>query len=212
MGRSSRRPLVLLPDKAFPGSPVRPVSVLGSTRSLELTLIMHGRYIRVFVSWLRRIFKTAASYSYRNLLSVVLRLIRHCQSAFNRKEGFFQERPGLALSSQPADRPVPPTNLAVPPLFEAHLQNQWWQPGTSIQSPIHSEPNQRSNRAAQSPHKSSAPLIPISMPRPNIYNPPGVATPGHLITLIPIVPGPQVRRYDRHVIVWANYISSELPV
>lgn len=184
----------------------------GSTRSLELTLIMHGRYICVFVSWLRRIFTTAASYSYRNLLPVVLRLIRHCQSAFNRKEEFFQERPSLTLSSQPADKPTPPTNLAVPPLFEAPLQSQWCQPGTSIQLPIHSEPNQRSNRVAQSPRKSSAPLIPISMPRPNIYNPPGVATPGHLITLIPIVPGPQVRRYDRHVIVWANCISSELPV
>ncbi|KAG1762758.1 hypothetical protein EDD22DRAFT_952811 [Suillus occidentalis] len=131
---------------------------------------MHERYICVFVSWLRRIFKTAASYS---------------------KEGFFQERPGLALSSQPADRLTPPTNLAVPPLFEAPLQSQWCQPGTSIQSPIYSEPNQRSNRVAQSPHKSSAPLIPISMPRPNFYNPPGVATPGHLITLVPIVPGPQ---------------------
>lgn len=171
---------------------------------------MHVQYIRVFVSWLRRVFKTAASYSYRSFLAVVLRLIRHCQSAFKRKEGFFQERPGLALSSQPVGKPTSAT-LAVPPLLEAPLQSQWCQPGTSLQSPTHGEPNQRSNSVAQSPRKSSAPLIPISMPRPNIYNPPGVATPGHLITLIPIVPGPQVRRYDRHVIVWANYIPSELP-
>ncbi|KAG1879054.1 hypothetical protein F4604DRAFT_1923207 [Suillus subluteus] len=164
---------------------------------------MHGRHIRMFISWLRHIFKTAAFHLYRNLLSVLLRLIKHCQSAFNGKDEFCQERPGLALSSQPVDRPTPSVTLAVP-LLEAPLQSQGCRPGTNIQSQTHGELNQRANSVAynaQSPCKSSVPLIPSSIPRPNIYNPSAVAMPVHLTTLIPIVPGKQVKRYERHVIV-----------
>ncbi|KAG1839795.1 hypothetical protein F4604DRAFT_1691067 [Suillus subluteus] len=178
---------------------------------------MHRRYIRMFISWLRHIFKTAAFHSYSNLLSVLLRLIRHCQSAFDEKERFFRERPSLALSSQPVDRPTPSVTLAVPlleaplqsqgcqPVLEAPLQSQGCQPGMSLQSQTHDELHQRANSVAynaQSLSKSSAPLIPSSMPRPNTYDPSGAAImPVHMITLIPIVPGKQVKRYERHVIV-----------
>ncbi|KAG1732077.1 hypothetical protein EDB19DRAFT_1912261 [Suillus lakei] len=167
---------------------------------------MHRRYIRMFISWVRHILKTAAFHSYRRVLSVLLRLIQHCQYVINGEEGDFRERPALALSSQPVinqDRPTPPVTLAVP-LLEAPPQSQGCQSGMSLQSPTGSELNERPNIVsynAQSPCKSSASLIPSSMPRPNIYNPAGVTTPGHIITLIPIVPGPQVRRYDRHVII-----------
>ncbi|KAG1861743.1 hypothetical protein DFJ58DRAFT_245660 [Suillus subalutaceus] len=147
---------------------------------------MHGRYIRMFISWLRHIFKTVVFHSYRSLFSALSRLIKHCQSAFNGK-----------------GEPTPSVTLAVP-LPETPLQSQGCQPGTSLQSQTHGELNQSANSvaySAQSPSKSSAPLIPSSMPRPNIYNPSGVATPVQLITLIPIVPGKQVKRYERHVIV-----------
>ncbi|KAG2343325.1 hypothetical protein BDR05DRAFT_312054 [Suillus weaverae] len=143
----------------------------------------YGRYIHLFMSWLRHIFKTAAFHSYRRLLFVLLRLIQHCQSVVNGQERDLREPPGSALSSQPVinqERPTPSVTLAVP-LFEEPPQSQPAS-GTSLQPP-------------------SAPLIPSSMPRPNIYSPPGVAMPGHMITLIPIVPGPQVSRYDRHVTI-----------
>ncbi|KAG2145855.1 hypothetical protein DEU56DRAFT_853593 [Suillus clintonianus] len=176
-------------------------------------MIMHGRYIRIFISWLGHFVKTAAFQSYRSLLSVLLRLIRHYQTVFNGRERDFRERPGLALSSlnQPVtnqDRPTPSATLAVP-LLEAPLQSQGSQPGTSLQFSTRSELNERPINVAynaQSPLTSSAPPVPMSMPEPNIYNPMSVATPPHPaapvhITLTPIVPGPQVRRYDRHVTV-----------
>ncbi|KAG2028223.1 hypothetical protein BDR03DRAFT_1020088 [Suillus americanus] len=186
---------------------------------------MHGRYIRMFISWLRHIVKTAAFHSYRSLLSVLLRLIRHSQSVFNEKEGDFRQRPSLALSSQPVidqDKPTPSVTLAVP-LLKAPLQSQGCQPGTILQSPTGGELNARPNSVAyntQSPGNSSAPLI-LSMPKPNVCNPVGVpilspsppppppppVAPGHDITLVPIVPGPQVSRYDRHVTVKDVYAA-----
>lgn len=140
--------------------------------------MMCGRYIHMVISWLRDISKAAAFHSYRHLQSL-LRLIQHCRSVINGKERDFRERSNLALSSQPVinqGRPTPSVTLAIP-LLEAPPQSQGCQPGTT---PL------------------SASLIPSYMPRPNIYNPAGVATPG-CITLIPIVPGPQISRYDRHV-------------
>ncbi|KAG1765949.1 hypothetical protein EDD22DRAFT_879493 [Suillus occidentalis] len=51
---------------------------------------------------------------------------------------------------------------------------------------------------------SSTPLL--SMPEPQVCNPVGAPTPlppaaRHDITLVPIVPGPQVNRYERHVTI-----------
>lgn len=121
----------------------------------------------MFISWLKRILKTAAFHSCKSLLYVLLRLIRHSRSVFNRKEGDFQQRFGLAMSSQPVinQDKTPSVTLAVP-LFKP-------------------------------------PQI-LSMPEPSICNLVGVGTPlpaapGHVTTLVPIVPGPQVRRYDRHI-------------
>ncbi|KAG1776247.1 hypothetical protein EV702DRAFT_1230424 [Suillus placidus] len=120
---------------------------------------------------------------------------------------------------------MPSVTLAVP-LLEASLQSQGCQPGTSLQSPTGGELNATPNSVAyntQSPGNSSAPLI-LSMPKPNVCNPVGVpipqppqppqppptpppVAPGHAITLVPIVPGPQVSRYDRHVTVKDVYAA-----
>ncbi|KAG2113651.1 hypothetical protein BD769DRAFT_1105930 [Suillus cothurnatus] len=120
-------------------------------------MIMHGRYIHVFISWLRRIVKTVAFHSYRSLLSVLLRLIR---TFFNGKERNFQQRPGagLALSSQPVIKSV---TLAMP------------------------------------------------LPDPNLCNltPSPFVASCHVITLVPIVPEKQVKRYDRDVIVKDEYAA-----
>ncbi|KAG1834271.1 hypothetical protein EV424DRAFT_761645 [Suillus variegatus] len=169
-------------------------------------MIVHGRYIRMFISWLKRILKTAAFHSYKSLLYVLLRLIRHSRSVFNRKEGDFQQRFGLALSSQPviSQDKTPSVTLAVP-LFKPP-QSQGRQPGMSLQLPTGGELNVRPNNVAynaQFTGISAAPLI-ISMPEPSVCNLVGVGTPlpaapGHVTTLVPIVPGPQVRRYDRHI-------------
>ncbi|KAG2135052.1 hypothetical protein BD769DRAFT_449254 [Suillus cothurnatus] len=161
---------------------------------------MHRRYARMFISWLRHIFKTAISHSYRRLFSVLLRLTKHCQSAFDGKEEFFRERRGLlALSSLPVGGPTPESVTLAVPLLKDPLQSQGCQPSTSLQT--HSELNQSVAYTTQSPSKSSASLIPGSMPRPSIYNPSGVAMPVYMTTLIPIIPGKQVKRYERHVIV-----------
>jgi hypothetical protein len=165
--------------------------------------MFHGRYTHMFISWLRHIFKTATFHSYRHLQSL-LRLIQHYRSVINGREWDFRERPSLALSSQPVidqGRPTPPSVTLAVPLLEAPPHSQGGQPGTSLQpqSPTRGEPNGSPNRIAcnaQSP--LSTPFIPVHMPKPNIYIPAGVATPGR-ITLIPIVPGPQISRYDRHV-------------
>ncbi|KAG1898112.1 uncharacterized protein F5891DRAFT_1044521 [Suillus fuscotomentosus] len=169
-------------------------------------MIMHARYIRMFISWLRRVLKTAVFRSYKSLLYVLLRLIRHSRSVFNRKEGDFQQRFGLALSSQPVinQDKTPSVTLAVP-LFKPP-QSQGYQPGMSLQLPTGGELNARPNNVAhnaQSTEMSAAPLI-LSTPEPSVCNLVGVgiplpAAPGHVTTLVPIVPGPQVRRYDRHI-------------
>ncbi|KAG1737402.1 hypothetical protein EDB19DRAFT_955204 [Suillus lakei] len=170
---------------------------------------MREGHIRMFISWLRLIIKTTAFRSYRSLLSVLLRLMRHCQSVVDGKEGDFRERPGLALSSQPAtNQPEStlPVSLAVP-LLEAPLQIQGSQPGTNVQMPI-PEPYD-----TQSPQNSAAP---VSMPEPNIpvvmAMPPPPAAPAQtfVINLTPIVPEPQVRRYDRHVPVDSVYDEFEV--
>ncbi|KAG2060583.1 hypothetical protein BDR06DRAFT_1017044 [Suillus hirtellus] len=181
-------------------------------------MIVHGRYTQMFISWLKRILKTAAFHSYKSLLYVLLRLIRHSRSVFNRKEGDFQQRSGLASSSQPVinQDKTPSMTLAVP-LLKVPPQSQGCQPGMSLQLPTGGELNVRPNNVAyntQSLGMSAVPLI-ISMPEPSVCNLVGVGTPppaapGHVITLVPIVPGPQVRRYDRHVPVKNAYKAFEL--
>jgi hypothetical protein len=176
------------------------VTQFGSTHSLT---IMYGRYAHMFISWLRHIFKTAAFHSYRHLQSL-LRLIQHYRSVINGREWDFRERPSLALSSQPVINqggPTPPSVTLAVPLLEAPPHSQGGQPGTSLQpqSPTRGELNGSPNgKACNAQSPLSTPLIPGYMPKPNIYTPAGVATPG-CITLIPIVPGPQISRYDRHV-------------
>ncbi|KAG1767330.1 hypothetical protein EV702DRAFT_1013229 [Suillus placidus] len=180
--------------------------------------------IRIFISWLRLIIKTTAFRSYRSLLSILLRLIRHCQSVVNGKEGDFRERPGLALSSEPVanqPEPTPPVSLAVSLLqVEAPLQTQGSQPGTNVRVPI-PEPHEGTNidvtaYDAQSPQNSVAPFTPIAMPEPSIpvvvAMPPPPTTPGQAIDifLTPIVPEPQIRRYDRHVPLDSEYKPFEV--
>ncbi|KAG2091844.1 uncharacterized protein F5147DRAFT_619830 [Suillus discolor] len=174
----------------------------------------------MFIFWLRHIVKTAAFRSY-SLLSVLLRLIRHCQSILNGKEEDFREWPGgLALSSQPGtnlnqpdSEPAPPVSLAVP-LLEAPLQslhNQGSQPQMDTQHlQIIPGLHGGSNDAALNtdfPSNSSAPLVSdsvleLSIPKNNIQvtMPSPLAAQGQTfdITLIPIIPR-QINRYWRNV-------------
>jgi len=175
--------------------------------------------IRMFISWLRPIINTTTFRSYKRLLSILLRVIRHCRSLINEKEGDFRERPTLALSSQPvANQPKP--SLAVP-LLEAPIQARGSHTGTNVQLPI-PEPREDTNinvsaYDTQSPQSPAASSTPIPMPVPSI--PVVIATPpptkpGNTVDIIltPIVPEPQVKRYDRDVRVYVNYtMSSELP-
>ncbi|KAG1794487.1 uncharacterized protein BJ212DRAFT_659058 [Suillus subaureus] len=93
------------------------VSVFGSL------IVMQGgySYIRTLISWLRLTVKTTAFKSYRTLLSVLLRMIRHCQFVLNGKERSLREQ-SLALSSQLVtnqDGLTASVTLAVPRLPEA---------------------------------------------------------------------------------------------
>ncbi|KAG1815233.1 uncharacterized protein BJ212DRAFT_1481756 [Suillus subaureus] len=176
---------------------------------------MRDGYIRMFISWLRLIIKRTAFRSYRRLLSILLRVIRHCQSVVNGKEGNFRERPSLALSSQPVanqPEPTPSVSLAVPLRVS--------QPGTNVQMSI-SEPYEGTNinvsaYDTQSPRNPTAPSTPISMPEPSIpvvvAMPPSPTAPGQTLNifLTPIVPEPQVRRYERRVPVNSEYKPFEV--
>ncbi|KAG2121819.1 hypothetical protein BD769DRAFT_1641370 [Suillus cothurnatus] len=170
--------------------------------------------IRMFISWLRPIIKTTAFRSYKRLLSILLRVIRHCRSLVNEKEGDFRERPTLALSSQPvANQPEP--SLAVP-LLEAPIQARGSHTGTNVQVPI-PEPREETNISVsaydtQSPQNPASSSTPISMPVPSIpmviaTPPPPPTKPGNTVDIIltPIVPEPQVKRYDRDVRVDNKY-------
>ncbi|KAG0708037.1 hypothetical protein DFH29DRAFT_563050 [Suillus ampliporus] len=160
---------------------------------------MRGQ-IRMFIPWLKLIIKRTAFRSYKSLLSVLLRLIQHCQFVVNGEERVCRER-GLALSSQPVanqDGLTASVTLAVP-FLQAPPQSRGYQAGPNVQFPT--PQLQGSNGVvcnAQSPGNCSAPLpIPSSMPQPITL---GIVTyPPPDITLTPIVPEPQVRRYDRNV-------------
>ncbi|KAG2338035.1 hypothetical protein BDR05DRAFT_969624 [Suillus weaverae] len=123
------------------------------------------------------------------------------------------------MANQP--EPTPPVSLAVPLLqVEAPLQTQGSQPGTNVRVPI-PEPHEGTNIGvtaydAQSPQNSVAPFTPIAMPDPSIpvvvAMPPPPTTPGQAIDifLTPIVPEPQIRRYDRHVPLDSEYKPFEV--
>ncbi|KAG2151269.1 uncharacterized protein EDB93DRAFT_308884 [Suillus bovinus] len=178
--------------------------------------------IRVFIYWLRVIIKTTAFRSYRSLCSILLRLIQYCESVVNGKEGHFRERPSFALSSQPVANQLestPSVSLAMP-LLEAPLQTQESQPETNVHMPM-PEPYQGTNinvpaHDTQSPRSSAVPFTPISMPEPSIpvavvmSSPP--TTPGQAVDiyLTPIVPEPQVKRYERHVPINSEYKPFEV--
>ncbi|KAG2338460.1 hypothetical protein BDR05DRAFT_969157 [Suillus weaverae] len=127
-------------------------------------------YIRAVISWLRLTVKTTAFRSYRILLSVLLRMIRHCQFVVNGKERSYR---GLALSSQPVtnqleDGLTAPVTLAV---------------------------------TLAVPQLPEAPVTNIQFPTPKLNQGPNGATSGQSfdIILTPIIPEPQVSRYERNV-------------
>ncbi|KAG1719828.1 hypothetical protein EDB19DRAFT_1860582 [Suillus lakei] len=173
---------------------------------------MRGRYIRMFISWLRIFIKTAAFRSYRSLLSVCLRLIRHYE--YIEEEGF-RERPGLAFSSQPvANQPEPTTHVSLAvPLREAPIRTQGHQPNVQMPIPeLHEGTNMiDSADNTRSPRNSAVPLIPICMPESSISVVIAMPLPSTApvqtfdVILTPIVPEPQVRRYDRHVRIDRDY-------
>ncbi|KAG2368659.1 hypothetical protein BDR07DRAFT_1390523 [Suillus spraguei] len=156
--------------------------------------------IRMFISWLRLIIKITAFRLHRSLLSILLRLIQHCKSVVKGKEGNFREWPSLALSSQPVanqPEPAPPATSLAMPLLEA--------PEANVQMPVPG-PYGGANVNVSAYHVPS-----ISMPEPNIpadnTMPPPLTVQLQTfdIILTPIVPEPQVRRYERHVPVDSGY-------
>ncbi|KAG2030680.1 hypothetical protein BDR03DRAFT_1016879 [Suillus americanus] len=167
---------------------------------------------------MRYVVKTAAFRSYRSLLSVLLRLTRHCLSIVNGKEEDFRERSGgFASNSQPGTNqpdlePVPAVSLAVP-LLKAPLQSlhsRGSRPQVDIQNLHMPVPglHEGSNDAAfntDSPPNSSVPSRPSSASEPSIpevdvTTPQPLVAPGQTfdIILTPITPQ-QVNRYQRNM-------------
>ncbi|KAG1838590.1 hypothetical protein DFJ58DRAFT_813820 [Suillus subalutaceus] len=103
-------------------------------------MILPRGYIRMFISWLRPIIRTTAFRTYTSILSLLLRVFRHCQAIIGGKERVFRE-PGLALSSQPApanQKKSTSVTLAVP-LFQPPCMISMPEPSTttSIVTPSH---------------------------------------------------------------------------
>lgn len=168
-----------------------------------MAMIDHGILFSKFISLLKHIIKTAAFRSYRSVISVLLQLIRHYQSVINGKEEAFRGWPGgLASSSQPATNQhhsAPPISLAMP-LLEAPLQSihtQVFQLRTDVHNlqittpGLHGWPNNAALNTASPPH----------------FPPPLIPEQASVITLIPIVPDPQVAQYERNVFMYVYYIS-----
>lgn len=173
--------------------------------SIFLDMIIPRCYIRMFITWLMPIVRTTAFRSYTNILSVLLRVFRHCQAIISGKERALRE-PGLALSYQPApiDQGKSTSMTLAVPLFKLPLQ-QSGDGRNDLASNI------------QPALDYYAPCI-ISMPVPgtttDIAPPPHPVVPVQSfdsITLIPATPG-QIKRYDRielyaHHIYLALYLS-----
>ncbi|KAG1775696.1 hypothetical protein EV702DRAFT_1007431 [Suillus placidus] len=171
--------------------------------SILLDMVVPRGYIRMFISRLRLIIRTTAFRSYTSILSVLLRVFRHCQAIIGGKERVFRES-GLAFSSQPA--PV----------------NQEKSASMTLAVPLFSElpPRQSDGRNGvasniQSPLDSCAPCI-TAMPQPatttNIATPPHPMAPVQSfesITLIPAIPG-KIKRYDR-IEFQGDYAVYEIP-
>ncbi|KAG1866060.1 hypothetical protein F4604DRAFT_1956841 [Suillus subluteus] len=103
-------------------------------------MILPRGYIRMFIPWLRPIIRTTAFRTYTSILSLLLRVFRHCQAIIGGKERVFRE-PGLALSSQPApinQKKSTSVTLAVP-LFQPPCMISMPEPSTttSIVTPSH---------------------------------------------------------------------------
>lgn len=168
-------------------------------------MIMPGGYIRVFISWMTLILRKATSQSYKTFLAV-WKLFRRRQVVSGEKERGFREC-RLALSSQPTELTASVT-LAVPPF---PLQSVGSQPGRSDQLPT-AEPVESSNvEPANAPASQSLIASSISMPVPCNYPPPPQSTtPEQPTNLIPIIPT-DIKRYDRNIIMHANYIYQLRP-
>jgi hypothetical protein len=151
----------------------------------------------MFISWLKHIIRTTAFRSYTNILSVLMRVFRHCQAMISGKERALRE-PGLALSSQsaPVDQGKLTSLTLAMPLFES--------------SPQQSDGRNDTASNIQPPLDYYVPCI-ISMPEPSTTT--DIAPPPHpvvpvqsfdSITLIPATPG-QIKRYDR-IELYAHHI------
>ncbi|KAG2034190.1 hypothetical protein BDR03DRAFT_965695 [Suillus americanus] len=160
-------------------------------------MILPRGYIRMFISLLKPIIRTAAFRTYTSILSLLLRVFRHCQAIIGGNERVFRE-PGLASSSQPT--PVNQVTLAVPLFKPPPRQIDGWNGVASI---------------IQSPLDSCAPCI-ISMPEPSTTT--SIVTPSHpvapgqsfdSITLTASTPG-QIKRYDR-IEFQGDYAVFEVP-
>ena len=166
---------------------------------------MSKKYIHIFISWLRYIFKTTTSRSHKAFLAI-LRLFRRCEVVGSAKERIFGEN-GLALSSRPLKQVKLPTSmaLAIPP------QNEGFQPDTSPQLPPSGPADERSNGVdLDAQHQEVTSPTPWSMPQPYIpadTQPQPVAPEQYPdIILTPITPS-EVKRYDRIIPVYASHID-----
>jgi len=169
---------------------------------------MSKKYIHIFISWLRYIFKTTTSRSHKAFLAI-LRLFRRYEvvGSANAKERIFGEN-GLALSSQPLKQVKLPASMAL----AIPSQNEGSQSGTSPQLPPSGLADERSNGVdldAQRHQEVTSPT-PWSMPQPYIpadTQPQPVAPEQYPdIILTPITPS-EVKRYDRIIPVYASHID-----
>ena len=167
---------------------------------------MSRGYIRIFISWLRYIFKTTTSRSHKAFLAI-LRLFRRCEVVGSAKERIFGQN-GLALSSQPLKQVKLPASMAL----AIPLQNEGFQPGTGSQLPPSGPADEGSNSVdldAQHHQEVTSPTL-WSMPQPYIpadTQPQPVAPEQYPdIILTPITPS-EVKRYDRIIPVYASHID-----
>lgn len=174
-----------------------------------VSMVMPGRHIWTFISWLRVILKTT---SVRSILSVLLRLIRYCYVVIGRpgKERACRER-GLALSSQ-ADEPAKLTaslTLAVP-ILQAPLYSEECQLGTEVH-PLDEMSHAATfrNQVLQNSPLTPSPGSELSA----VYYPtlPERSVLGQSLdtTLMPITPR-QIGRYDRNVKIRNEYVAFEI--
>lgn len=179
------------------------------TRLLELLMIMPEIHIRMFkfISWLRRIIRTAASRPHTSVLFDFLRLIRRWwQVVIGRKERLWQEQGSFQPTEQ--DKLTTSATLAVP-LLQTPLHHEGCQPATNVHVQT-TELDEGPHAVAfntQSPRNSCSPLMLSSGSEPRLIHtmpqrpPVPEQSPG--ITLTPITPS-QIRRNDRSTKMYVN--------